>query len=95
MNPTIGRIVDYTNPGDRDGKYPPEVQAAIITGINSDGTVVLHVFHKSGQFDLPGVEQAEVPAGEDRARGKWAWPAGETSSCAENRSAKNVDRSGG
>lgn len=33
MKPSIGRIVHYVNLGDKDGKYPPEVQAAIITGI--------------------------------------------------------------
>lgn len=33
MKPTVGRIVLYTNLGDRDGKYPPEVQAAIITKV--------------------------------------------------------------
>ena len=77
MKPTIGRIVHYTNPGHLGGKHPPEVQAAIITGINSDGSVVLHVFHKSEQFDLPSVERTDVPAGEGGARGKWSWPARE------------------
>lgn len=33
MKPSVGRIVHYTNLGDRDGKYPPEVQAAIITRV--------------------------------------------------------------
>ena len=33
MKPTVGRIVHYTNLGDRDGKYPPEIQAAIITRV--------------------------------------------------------------
>lgn len=33
MKPTVGRIVHYTSLGDKDGKYPPQVQAAIITGI--------------------------------------------------------------
>lgn len=90
MKPTIGRIVHYTNLGDRDGKYPPEIQAAIITGVNADGTVALHVFYKTGQFDMPSVEQAEVggmpggaptgnmvAAGSEDARGKWQWPARE------------------
>lgn len=36
MLPTIGRIVHYTNLGDKDGKYPPETQAAIITGVYSE-----------------------------------------------------------
>lgn len=33
IKPTVGRIVHYTNLGDRDGKYPPEVQAALITKV--------------------------------------------------------------
>src|ERR1043166_5856052 len=33
MKPSIGRVVHYTNLGDKDGKYPPEVQAAIVTGV--------------------------------------------------------------
>lgn len=89
MKPSIGRIVHYTNLGDREGKYPPEIQAAMITGVNADGTVALHVFYKTGQFDMPSVAQAVVPgmsdalapeggqiaAGSEDARGKWQWPA--------------------
>ncbi len=74
MKPTIGRIVHYTNLGDRDGKYPPTVQAAIITGINDDGTVSLHVFYKTGQFDLARCEETVARAGSDTARGMWCWP---------------------
>lgn len=33
MNPSVGRIVHYTNLGDAEGKYPPQAQAAIITAI--------------------------------------------------------------
>lgn len=77
QKPTIGRIVHYTNLGDRDGKYPPTVQAAIITGLNGDGTVSLHVFYKTGQFDLARCEYDTAPAGSDDARGKWTWPARE------------------
>jgi hypothetical protein len=33
QRPSIGRIVNYTNLGDKDGKYPPEIQAALITGV--------------------------------------------------------------
>lgn len=33
MLPTVGRIVHYTNLGDKDGKYPPQVQAALITAV--------------------------------------------------------------
>ena len=72
---TIGRIVHYTNLGDRDGKYPPTVQAAIITGLNDDGTVSLHVFYKTGQFDLASCAWSEAAAGSEDARGKCCWPA--------------------
>lgn len=73
--PSVGRIVHYTNLGDRDGKYPPEVQAAIITGLNEDGTVSLHVFYRTGQFDMPSVEETCFSEpGSEGARGKWAWP---------------------
>lgn len=81
MKPTVGRIVHYTNLGDRDGKYPPEVQAALITGVNldhtgePDGTVSLHVFYRTGQFDMPRVEETTAAPGSEAARGKWAWPA--------------------
>lgn len=33
QKPSIGRIVHYTNLGDKDGRFPPEVQAAVITGV--------------------------------------------------------------
>lgn len=71
--PVIGRIVHYTNLGDRDGKYPVSVQAAIITGVNGDGTVALHVFYKTGQFDLASCAQTPAAAGSEDARGKWCW----------------------
>lgn len=72
--PSIGRVVHYTNLGDRDGKYPPTVQAAIITGVNDDATVALHVFYKTGQFDLSSCAFTEAVAGSEDARGKWSWP---------------------
>lgn len=77
MKPSIGRIVHYTNLGDRDGKYPPTVQAAVITGLNDDGSVSLHVFYKTGQFDLAVCEFTESAAGSEGARGRWSWPARE------------------
>lgn len=70
MKPTIGRIVYYTNLGDKDGKYPPEQQAAIITGVNEDGTVALKIFYKTGIFDM-----LSVPYSDNYQRGYWTWPA--------------------
>ena len=76
MPPSIGRIVHYTNLGDRDGKFPPTVQAAIITGVSLPGLQVsLHIFYKTGQFDLQAVEYTDEAAGSEGARGKWTWPA--------------------
>lgn len=84
MKPTIGRIVHYTNLGDADGRYPPEQQAAIVTGIypashpDREGPqegdigerhVDLHIFYKTGQFDMRA-----VPYSEKYERGHWSWP---------------------
>lgn len=69
MKPTVGRIVHYTNLGDKDGKYPPEQQAALITGLNQDGTVSLKVFYRTGIFDMPS-----APFSETYERGHWSWP---------------------
>lgn len=80
MKPTIGRIVHYTNLGDKDGKYPPEQQAAIITKVlpiaSAEGArdedqylISLHIFYPTGQFDMQ-----VVPFSEEYARGHWTWP---------------------
>lgn len=85
MTPTVGRIVHYTNLGDRDGKYPPEVQAALITKVlappdvlvedkESNYGVSLHIFYPTGQFDMAIVPFTSEAAGSDGARGKWTWP---------------------
>jgi hypothetical protein len=75
MEPTIGRIVHYTSLGDKDGIYPPEQQAAIITRVRQKMTngrgwyVQLHIFFPTGQFDMD-----EVPFSETYERGCWSWP---------------------
>jgi len=81
MKPTVGRIVHYTNLGDKDGRYPPEQQAAIITKVVQhpaavEGTkqenccaVSLHIFYPTGQFDMQN-----VPYSEEYQRGHWSWP---------------------
>lgn len=74
QKPSIGRIVHYTNLGDKDGKYPPETQAAIITGLDVDDLVSLHIFYKTGQFDMTSVPFTTAQAGSNEARGHWSWP---------------------
>jgi hypothetical protein len=69
MKPTVGRIVHYTNLGDKDGKYPPETQAALITKVYTDTCVSLFIFYKTGIFFMDSVDFSEEPA-----RGKWNWP---------------------
>jgi len=69
MKPTVGRIVHYTNLGDKDGRYPPEQQAAIVTVVKDEKTVSLHIFYKTGQFDMQ-----DVPFSENYERGHWSWP---------------------
>lgn len=72
--PSIGRIVHYTNLGDRDGQYPPSVIAAMITKVNDDGTVALKAFYPTGLFDMPSVHETDAAPGSEAARGRWAWP---------------------
>jgi len=84
MTPTVGRIVHYTNLGDKDGKYPPQVIAAIITKVEEramtvgeeecDHIVSLKAFYPTGFFDMPDVEFTYAPAGSELARGRWTWP---------------------
>jgi hypothetical protein len=77
--PSVGRVVHYTNAGDRDGQVPAadqQIIAALITKVNDDGTVALTTFYPTGQFDLPAVTFFDGAAGTEEARGKWAWPAG-------------------
>lgn len=65
----IGKIVHYTNLGDKDGRYLPEQQAALITRVRKDGKVALHIFYPTGQFNMD-----EVPFSETYERGHWSWP---------------------
>lgn len=86
MKPSVGRIVLYTNLGDRDGRFPPEAQAALITKVKPLTEVLaaadeencflvsLRIFYEQGEFTMIGVPYtAEMPASEG-ARGKWTWP---------------------
>ena len=67
MKPTVGRIVHYTNLGDKDSE--PEQQAAIITRVRGDGSVCLKIFYETGIFD-----RQDVPYSETYERGCWSWP---------------------
>lgn len=61
MKPSIGRIVHFVFNGHN---------AAIITAVNPDGTVDLHVF---GAFDQPLFWRVtEDPSGQ--VHGTWHWP---------------------
>ena len=89
MIPTVGRICHYTSLGDRDGKYPPEVQAAIITKVVPNDALVgnpelknaedgyhvsIHIFYEMGDFKMRDVPFTREPAGSESARGCWCWP---------------------
>lgn len=81
--PSIGSVVHYQNLGDAAGRYPPETQAAIITGAQrrdphndhsgacwEDCYVVdLHIIYRTGQFWM-----LDVPYGEQVESGHWRWP---------------------
>lgn len=69
QKPSVGRIVHYTNLGDKDGKYPAETQAALITAVHPDNTVSLKIFYRTGIFDMDPVPFSDTPR-----RGHWNWP---------------------
>ena len=69
QKPSIGRVVHYTNLGDKDGKYPAEQQAAMITRVREDGKVALTIFYPTGMFQMDN-----VPYSESYERGHWSWP---------------------
>ena len=75
MKPTVGRIVHYTNLGDKDpcanawSRGCPGTQAALITAVHEDGTVSLHIFYEAGHFDMFDVPYSDAPK-----RGHWHWP---------------------
>jgi hypothetical protein len=67
MKPTIGRTVHYADPADLS--YPADIKAAIITGLNEDGTVSLVVFYQTGIIHL-----VRVPRSDEPQHGHWHWP---------------------
>jgi hypothetical protein len=86
MKPTVGRIVHYTNLGDKDGKYPPEQQAAIITGVKDrvfpeDQEIVpdpsnplAYVVDLHIFYRTGDFFMLDVPFSQEYARGHWSWP---------------------
>jgi len=74
QKPSIGKIVHYTN-RDLDGKYPLEIQAAIITKVHNETHVSLHIFYETGECNIVNVPRTVATPGHENARGKWNWPA--------------------
>lgn len=69
VKPTVGRIVHYTNLGDKDGRYPPEQQGAMITRVHENDCVSLTIFYPTGIFQME-----KVPYSPTYERGHWTWP---------------------
>lgn len=87
MVPTVGRIVHYTNLGDKDGRYPPETQAAIITKVVPLGTGLpdrggWKEEDESGYkvslhifYETGQFDMQDVPfSNRPMIRGHWNWP---------------------
>lgn len=55
MTAYVGKIVVYTNLGDKDDEYPPEQQAAIITKVHDNEVCSLKIFYPTGIFDMQDV----------------------------------------
>jgi hypothetical protein len=65
IEPTIGRVVHYEpHPGDPGYNVSPGTRAAIIAGINDDGTLNLAVFDRLGHIgsvrNIPLVQDGET-----------------------------------
>lgn len=72
QQPTIGRIVHYTNLGDADGKFPPETQPALIVRVNATPEpqdIGAWIFYPGGFFYMASIPYSETPK-----RGHWNWP---------------------
>ena len=63
IRPSVGRIVHYNR------SYNDEPNAALITGLNSDGTVALRVFDVNSSWAEPS-----VPYNAGRQENTWSWP---------------------
>lgn len=73
MKPTIGRIVHYQSYGTPNGEFKPEPRAAIITGLNEDGTISLCVLNPNGLF-LNNKVSMGGPDADTPTPGCWNWP---------------------
>lgn len=77
------------NLGDKDGKYPPELQAAIVTGVYEDLTGTSTMLKAANEFgakvnsmfvDLKvlyrtgSFDMQKVPFSEVPQPGNWSWP---------------------
>lgn len=75
QRPTVGRIVHYYD----GGKYPAEdgsnveTLAAIVTGVNEDGSVNLSVFRPGSPMVVACSNVRETGSWEE-APGTWGWP---------------------
>ena len=67
--PTVGRIVHYHSYGTPGGEFKPLPRAAIITQVNTDGTVGLCAVNPTGLFFHERCPFAEAPT-----PGHWNWP---------------------
>jgi hypothetical protein len=71
LKPSVGRIVHYVAYGTPGGEYKPAHRAAIVTDVNSDGTVLgLCVLNPTGMFFNTTVNEDQTGL----RGGTWHWP---------------------
>ena len=68
--PTVGRVVYYAAFGTPGGEYKAgALRAAIVTQVNTDGTIGLFIINPTGVFFNVAVKQDQ----EGRSAGTWHW----------------------
>ncbi|MBN1210659.1 MAG: hypothetical protein JXB05_37775 [Myxococcaceae bacterium] len=72
QKPSIGRIVHFVMPAIPSINKPPESHAALVTGVNDDGTVSLTAFPPGKMaYTVENASEGPDAAG---TGGHWTWP---------------------
>jgi len=70
QKPSVGRIVHYVSYGTPKGEFTSQCRAAIVAGVNEDGTLDLAILNPTGMF----FNQSVMGDLTENQGGTWHWP---------------------